>query len=100
MKIYTKQERKEIHAQLVAAVPYLKKQEFICHAIAYAELEHLYNYDNLIACKMIAERIAPNKTIISWLKYEKNIYSDIHNPDEIQTYRKEWLEHLIKEFSQ
>ena len=111
---YTAKERKEIHSQLVAAKQYLwdgKGKEPACDmqslqthiCIAISRTQGLYHYDGgseLLACKMIAERLGGSFIYLDgWLEDVAKVPKAQLTHLALQTYRHEWLDHLIKEYS-
>ena len=102
---YTKEQRKEIHDQLVGAKRYLwngtgKKTStrFICHAICATTAADIGSFT--IAGEMIENRISPCNSVFGWLVHNAGLTEKELTDEAVQTYRHEWLDHLIKEFSE
>ena len=106
---YTRAQRKTIVKHLKGALAILPdsiichyKSPYICDCVRRAQ-----NYSGTdMTTKMIAKRINNEFSVERWLKnqspeiYAEVMYDTIHNDGrKLQTYRKEWLNQLIAEFS-
>jgi hypothetical protein len=111
---YTKQNRKTIHSQLVAAKKHLwtgvgKKYltEYICIAVIKGLVASRSDLNWSITTDMIESRLRERtgkyidlRTVRDWLiEYAKIPVADITD-ESLQTYRHEWLDQLISEFSE
>jgi hypothetical protein len=106
MKTYTKQERKLIHAALVAAKPFLATRRmepnanaFLCWAIEDGVGRNESRGSHL-AQQMIHERIKPDLVVTDWLldRIGYSAWADA-TAEDFQEYRHRWLDAMIKEFS-
>jgi hypothetical protein len=110
---YTKQNRKTIHSQLVAAKKHLwagvgKRYltRYICVAVVDGVLASRSDLDWSMTTGMIESRLGKcidghisARTVRGWLiEYAKIPVADITD-ESLQTFRHEWLDELIKEFS-
>ena len=100
---WTAAERREIHAQLVAAKPRLSwgegeggKTPFICHAIAGA----LGRSHEFLAVRMIEGRLHPSYTVVQWLDAQEHSRPFDYSVVDRQVYRHRWLDALIAEFAE
>ena len=111
--VYTKAQRKIIHKQLVGAKKYLwdgtgrrdSKCEFICLAV----IAHVRRTNSirrwLTTTNMIEGRLGVCYTfglprdVKCWLDEVAKIPKEQFTDLAVQTYRHEWLDELIKEFS-
>lgn len=110
---YTAQERKIIHQQLVGAKKHLCDgtnpyrwgfQQFICIAVkTYVEKINIVG-DWRLTADMIEQRLGADpvegpRTVREWLCDVAEIPAHELTYLAIQTYRHEWLDQLIEEFS-
>ena len=104
---WTAAERREIHAQLVAAKPRLswgegegegegEKTPFICHAIA-GDPPRSHEF---LAVRMIEGRLRPSYTVMQWLEDQAHVWPFDCSVKDQQAYRHRWLDALIAEFAE
>lgn len=105
---YTKQQRRDLHKAFKAAEPFLDGQGFLCWALEIAhaagkidpEQVNLDQEQVNLAKNLIEHRICPHNTVCGWLHSSVGVPNKELTPTAMQTYRKRWLESLIKEFSE
>lgn len=108
-------ERKIIHKQLIGAKKYLwdgkgplsdSKDRFICLAIITHVQKSNSAHSWLLAKRMIEMRLGDcvdgysARDVMDWLIEVAKIPKEQLTDLAVQTYRHEWLDHLIKEFSE
>ena len=73
---------------------------YICHALETAYNRQECSIDAWYAARnIVVTRMGQRGTLFTWLSHVAKIPEEQLTPVALQTYRHEWLDHLIKEFS-
>ena len=76
-------------------------RDYICNALELVCLEQdITRVESDAARRIIRDLISPCYSVKNWLLTVANVPEEQLTTIAVQTYRHEWLDHLIKEFSE